>query len=141
MLIGLNLALLAAFWPSGNELLSGDPLGPATYRQASVPLPESGSRPEQPELARRLFRGEPAPERDVSPSSAAASPTMRLVGVVLTDERRVAVIELNGSALRVGEGDAVEGWQVTRIERRMVRLVDVSERRIELSLDLPVGHE
>ncbi|MEE1611419.1 hypothetical protein [Microvirga sp. CF3016] len=141
MLIGLNLALLAAFWPLASELLSAGSLGPATYRQASVSLPESGSWREQPELARRLFRGEPAPEHDVSSPSTEASPTMRLVGVVLTDERRIAVIELNGSTLRVGEGDALEGWQVTRIERRMVELVDIAERRLELSLDLPVGHE
>jgi hypothetical protein len=136
--ISVNLALLAAFWPLTNELLSSDASDLTAYKPSSVLSRASRSWPEQPELTRPLFRGGPSPAGDDDrPLDVGSGPNIRLLGIVLADERRVAVLERDGASLRVEEGDDLDRWHVTRIERRKIRL-ESSEQQIDVLLDTTV---
>ncbi|MDF2810744.1 MAG: hypothetical protein K0S56_1775 [Microvirga sp.] len=136
MLISVNMALLGAFWPVTDELLSTDKSLRTTFKPSSVLLPVPHSWPEQPELARPLFRVGPSPAEHEDPPGTGSSPNMRLLGIVLTEQRRIAVLERDGATLRVEEGDDLNGWQVARIEPRKVRLKN-SEQHIDVLLDTP----
>lgn len=135
-LVGVNMALLAAFWPLTDELLSADASRRTAFKPSSVSLPVTNSWPEQPELARPLFRAGPSPAEHEDPQGTGSSPNMRLLGIVLTEQRRIAVLERDGATLRVAEGDDLDGWQVARIEPRKVRLEN-SEQHIDILLDMP----
>lgn len=137
ILSGINLLLLAAFWPVAGELLATDRVEHAAYKASPAPVPTPHPQAAQPDLTRLLFRAEPSRiERDDAPPDVglASGRTMRLVGIVLTDQRRVAVLDRDGTILRVAEGDQVDGWQVTRIERRKIRLQN-AEQQIDVPLD------
>jgi len=137
VLVGINLALLAAFWPLADELLSVDVSDPVAYRPSSHLPPAFIPWPEQPDLERPLFRNGPPPsEHDDPPPTVDSRPTIRLLGITLTNERRVAMIEINGLTLRIEEGGDVNGWQVTQIEPRKIRLEN-SEQHVDVLLDPP----
>lgn len=137
VLIVTNLALLAAFWALASELQFIPGSDHATYKRNPVSLPAPGFRPDVPALDRSLFRTKPILSEPNSSSSASSSrPNIRLLGIVRTAERQVAVIELDGSTLRVEEGGDVNGWQITIVEPRRIRL-ESAGHHVDVPLDPP----
>ncbi|WP_112664628.1 hypothetical protein [Microvirga flavescens] len=138
LLIGINIVLVATFGPFIGELLSTDLSAGSTFKVSSVSLPPPVQKPEHPELARTLFHARPLPvdSESLSPEKGSTS-NVRLLGVILTEEQRIAVVERAGVALRVEEGDMLDGWQVTMIAARKIRLQS-EEQNIDVLLDPPV---
>lgn len=135
LLIGLNIALLAAFWPFINSGAppSGYPAGSASMTAPSRFLPDPIPRTEPPSFARPLFRERLVPAEPVE-TPAPPGLSVRLVGAALTEGHRIALVEREGTVLRVEEGDELEGWQVTAIAPRAIRFTR-AKQHIDVQLD------
>lgn len=137
LLIGINLGLVTAFGLSTGQLLSADPPHPRP-KPASLPLPPSVPQREQADLTRSLFRVIPsAAEADNTPEEDPSTPNIRLLGIALTGEQRIAMVEHNGTVTRVLEGDDLEGWRVRAITARTIQ-IENAEQHIDVTLDAPV---
>ena len=76
-------------------------------------------------LARPLFSSTRRPPQSATNDSDASSDLadIRLTGIVTEPDHRVAIFAVNGAKpLRLGEGEAVRGWQVESITPREVSL-------------------
>jgi hypothetical protein len=92
-------------------------------------------RPDQPDLRRSLFRAERAAVEEGEPANEPdADLSARLLGVVLTGEKRIALLMRGDVISRVEEGDELDGWKVSEIAIRRVRL-DNGERHVDIALD------
>ena len=124
-LLAANVALAAlALWPflPGRAPAEPAPItaatGDAAQKLASLPpfaaFAETSARP--------LF----SPTRRPAPGAAALGidGRYRLLGLVIAGSARHALVApvAGGPARELGEGDAVDGWTVTRIERDRVTL-------------------
>lgn len=135
LIVGVNLTLLVAFWPLTHDFVPVDTSTGVAYKPTSVSMPDFIVLPEQSELVGPLFRAKvPPPKADEPASNAGSSPNLRLLGIVLTDEHQIAVLEHNGATIRVEEGDDLNGWKVTKIESRKIRLESLGQN-IDVLLD------
>ena len=127
-------------------LASGAP-APAATAPASAPPPAAAASFDPPplprfaEIAERpLFLPGRRPQADdvepAKPTAALKPPALAVQGVVLSPERRYAVIA-HGNPVKydaVAEGDTVEGWRVDSIDRDRVAL-SAGDAKVEV----PVG--
>jgi hypothetical protein len=100
------------------------------------PLSAASSIPSAP-LPRSLFtKPTAAPDADVTSTASlkASRELPRLVGVVISDGNRVAIVSHAGKLFRAGENSTVGTWTVTQIETRSTVLVDGREAHV-LQLD------
>lgn len=139
LLVALNLALLAAFWPAIDRPAPvGAPAASALVDRAPPPVPDAPRPPDPPDTGRPLFRSRLQPAEPVeTPPEAESRPSVRLSGIVLMEDRRVALVEHGETMVRVAEGDELDGWEVTAIEPRAIRLTR-AEQQVEVPLDPPV---
>jgi len=63
-----------------------------------------------------------------------------LLGIVISTDQRIALVELDGAPRPVKQGDEISGWQVARIEpdRILVRH-DMMERELLLDFAAPAS--
>ncbi len=69
--------------------------------------------------SRALFDPRRQPIKSVNgPETSAPPPQITLLGVILSPDRRLAIVKSQSSplALSIGVGETIEGWQVTAIE-------------------------
>jgi hypothetical protein len=137
ILLAANVALAAlALWPFLPQRAPAEPApaaastGDAGQKLASLPpfadFAETSARP--------LF----APTRRPTPGAAALGidGRYRLLGLVIAGSARHALVApvAGGPALELGEGEAIDGWTVTRIERDRVTLASpMGEATLALS--------
>ena len=120
------------------ELTGGLPLAPeVTAASPGAQLewsrePVEFEPPPQDEIeviaARPLFSPSRRPfvvaEEEPEPTAARSLPPVTLIGVLLTEQQRTALLQAAGQGAPswVREGNAIEGWQVERIEQSRVHL-------------------
>lgn len=147
-LIAINMAavvLLAAIVAPGDKPVP--PRDRALPQPGNISSPPTGSaRPQwDGNLSRPLFRPLVSTVESRLPASAAQDrapqrPRLRLVGILLDGERRLAVVERdpNGPATRIFQGDEVDGWRVGAIHRRAVSF-QRDAAQFEIHLDPPAA--
>ncbi|MGO4571637.1 hypothetical protein [Microvirga sp. 2TAF3] len=129
LLITINMVLAAAFCLPLGDVRFTEP-SRSILKVDSLSLPTLVSWPEQPEFARTLFRARPLQVEADNPSpDIGVDPKVRLLGIILTEGQRVAVVERDGAAIRVEEGAHLNEWQVTMIAPRMIRLTHAEQNR------------
>lgn len=118
----------------GSGTTSANPLAPIRLEglEATVKRPLF-------EPSRRAFVPPPPPRAAPPPPKVAAPPppvpAFRLLGVVASGERSIAIITHPGrpTAMRLETGDLIDGWQIERIEPNRVVLARAGQKkRIEI---------
>lgn len=90
--------------------------------QVSVSQPSLRAIP-APDLERLLFRPNLSNVQANESQEILTAPEIRLVGVLISDETRLVLVEQQGPPLRrLQEGDDINGWIVTSIEPRSLTL-------------------
>jgi hypothetical protein len=123
VLIGMNVLLAALVC-----LCLWIPLPPLPIQEArQVTVASSSTLPSRevamPNLPRPLFHSGSDVSDAPSSREGTSAPGIRLVGVLLSDDARIAFIERSEMPLeRVGEGERIDGWTVTSIEPRQLTL-------------------
>jgi hypothetical protein len=137
LLVSINVALVAALWPAAMDLATRGPSPDTPLKRRAVSPPVLKQRPEPADLSRSLFRsGSPPVEEDAEAPAAESSSIIRLLGIIITDESRIAVLERDGAVMRVQEDDDIGGWQIAEIATRKIRLEN-EEQNLEIPLDKP----
>ncbi|NIX78439.1 hypothetical protein [Microvirga terricola] len=122
VLLALNIALAAAVSLSISlpEPLLSYSTGESRAAGVQLEAPVVRQTP-PPSLDRPVFRT--AFVAASAPAGEIAMPEIRLVGVLLAEDARIAFIEQAGASLkRVGEGDEVDGWAVTSVDSHALTL-------------------
>ncbi|MGO4389329.1 hypothetical protein AB4Y85_17515 [Microvirga sp. 2YAF29] len=125
VLIGINAALAALI---GLCLWLPLPSLPVSKEAGQSAAASDGALPSReiamPSLTRPLFHsGSTAPEASSSSQAETSAPGIRLVGVLLSEDAKIAFIERPDMPLvRLGEGEEIDGWAVTAIEPRQLTL-------------------
>lgn len=153
LLLLLNLALGALAWeqyrtPLGTPPDSAARLAGEDGGEQALPGPSELMLAGFPEtLARPLFNPErrpPEPEKPARPEKPAPAvdsrPQVQLVGVVITPESREALLRWRGQSklLRIAQHEAVEGWELTRVDDQRITLKkndEVIDARLERKRD------
>jgi type II secretory pathway component PulC len=145
-------AVLAAVIGVEWTVLAGDAPLPAPAAQAASPPPSAAAAAAQsydpPSIvqyaeiaARPLFLPGRRPQADdgnAAPKPAPRPPTLTVQGVVLSPDRRYAVIT-HGNPLKnesFREGDTVEGWHIDSIDRKRVALSQ-GGAKVEVAIGKP----
>lgn len=103
---------------------------PASLPHRSIPAPD---------LEQSFFRRGPHDAQNSEPEEAPAAPDIRLVGALVSDETRMALIERpNSPVQRLQEGDDVDGWILTGIEPQSITLTGQGQTAV-YSLDPGTG--
>ncbi len=140
-------AVLAAVIGVEWTVLAGDAPLPAPAAQAAAPPPSGAAQSYDPPsivqyaeiAARPLFLPGRRPQADdgnAAPKPAPRPPALAVQGVVLSPDRRYAVIA-HGNPIKnesFREGDTVEGWHIDSIERTRVAL-----SQGDTKAEVPVG--
>jgi hypothetical protein len=137
VLVCINLALVMTLWPAADDLMTRSSSPDAPLKRGSILPPTIKQRPEPAAPGRSLFRSGPPPaEDDGAPADPQTPSVIKLLGIVITDESRIALLERDGAIVRVEEGDDIGGWQVAEIGGRKIRL-ESAEQNLEIPLDKP----
>ena len=86
------------------------------------PLPPPPPPPPPPKVVEKPERKPPAPKKP---------PQLRLIGVMMTDDRNVAIMMgKKRETHRIAVGDEIEGWEVVAVEPNSVELQFRKEKRV-----------
>jgi len=117
-LLAFNLALAAGLW----QALAAEPAPITAAAPARAPagaplLQAAAVKP--PAAGRSYFRIAVVEQTVAAAPPPPAKPRLRLVGVIILEGRKLALVELDGGGTRrLAEGDEIGGWRVACARRR-----------------------
>jgi hypothetical protein len=119
----------------GDYVPESEPLAPARPL-ASMPVAPGPSKPwARPLFSRSNAAGEGLPSGSVStPGAAPGSQLPRLIGIIINQNDRVAILGYAGKVQRLQESGQIGSWTLSRIERRSALLQNATESHL-LKLD------
>lgn len=125
--------------PANRDLTTPTPTDEASSDLAAIQAPTPSKRPRALEFAARRMPARtrtplavylPRSVSDAARRTGLSLDKTNLIGVIEANSGRQALIRLpNGGFRKVGQGDKVNGWRVSSVNRESVRLTRKGEKR------------